>query len=56
MYLTVQGLVLRITNYNDNDALLSILTRDHDKLTVKARGAEAEKQPAGCTMSASCLQ
>ena len=45
MYLTVQGLVLRITNYNDNDALLSILTRDHDKLTVKARGLKRKNSP-----------
>ena len=38
MYLTVRGLVLRVTNYNDYDALLSVLTYGHGKLTVKARG------------------
>ena len=38
MYLTVQGLVTRVTTYNDTDALLQILTADHGSLTVKARG------------------
>ena len=27
MYMTVQGIVLRITDYNDKDALLTLLTR-----------------------------
>ena len=38
MYLTVRGLVLRVTPYNDTDALLSVLTHSHGKLTLKARG------------------
>lgn len=38
MYLTIQGLVLRVTPYNDADALLTVLTRDQGKLTLKARG------------------
>lgn len=38
MYLTIRGLVLRVTQYNDADALLSVLTPTHGKLTVKARG------------------
>ena len=38
MYLTIRGLVLRITDYNDRDALLTLLTGSHGKLTVKARG------------------
>ena len=37
MYLTVKGLVLRVTNYNDTDALLTVLTHKHGLLTVKAR-------------------
>ena len=45
MYLTVQGLVLRVTNYNDHDALLSILTHAHGKLTVKARGLRRKNSP-----------
>ena len=32
MYLTVQGLVLRVTAYNDTDALLTLLTGDHGKI------------------------
>ena len=27
MYLTIKGLVLRVTDYNEQDALLSLLTR-----------------------------
>ena len=38
MYLTTQGLVIRVTPYNDTDALLTLLTPNHGKLTVKARG------------------
>ena len=45
MYLTIQGLVLRITAYNDTDALLTVLTRSHGKLTVKARGLRRKSSP-----------
>ena len=38
MHLTVKALVLRVTDYNDRDALLTILSPNHGKLTVKARG------------------
>ncbi len=38
MYLTIRGLVLRVTDYNDRDALLTVLSPNHGKLTVKARG------------------
>ena len=38
MYLTTSGLVLRVTAYKDKDALLTLLTPNHGKLTVKARG------------------
>lgn len=37
MYLTIKGLVLRVTNYNDTDALLTVLTHEFGRLTVKAR-------------------
>lgn len=50
MYLNVPGLVLRITAYNDTDALLTILTPDHGKLTVKARGLRRKNSP----LSAPC--
>lgn len=45
MYLTIQGLVLRVTAYNDTDALLTVLSRDHGKLTVKARGLRRKNSP-----------
>lgn len=45
MYLTIQGIVLRITDYNDRDALLTVLTRQHGKLTVKARGLRRKNSP-----------
>lgn len=38
MYLKTQGIVLRETNYKEADKLLTVLTRDYGKRTVKARG------------------
>ena len=38
MYLTIQALVLRVVNYNDTDALLTVLSKTHGKITLKARG------------------
>lgn len=45
MYLTVRGLVLRVTRYNDKDALLTVLTQNEGKLTVKARGLSRKNSP-----------
>lgn len=45
MYLTTQGLVLRVTDYNDRDALLTLLTPEQGKLTVKARGLRRKNSP-----------
>jgi DNA repair protein RecO (recombination protein O) len=45
MYLTIKGLVLRVTDYNDRDALLTVLTGNHGKLTVKARGLRRKNSP-----------
>ncbi len=45
MYLTIQALVLRVTDYNDKDALLTLLTANHGKLTVKARGLRRKNSP-----------
>lgn len=54
MYLNVQALVLRVTDYNDRDALLTLLTREHGKLTVKARGLRRKNSPlvASCQLLA----
>lgn len=45
MYTTIQGLVLRVTAYNDTDALLTVLSRDQGKLTLKARGLRRKNSP-----------
>jgi len=45
MHLTIQGLVLRVTDYNDHDSLLTVLTRGYGKLTVKARGLRRKNSP-----------
>ena len=45
MFLTVRGIVLRVTDYNDRDALITLLTQDHGKLTVKARGLRRKNSP-----------
>lgn len=50
MYLKTNGLVLRISNYNDTDALLTILTAEYGILTVKARGVRRKNSP----LAASC--
>ena len=49
MYLTTQGLVLRVTAYHDSDALLTLLTPNHGKLTVKARGLRRKNSPLTAT-------
>ena len=50
MYLITPGLVLRVTAYNDRDALLTLLTPKYGKLTVKAKGLYRKNSP----LSAPC--
>lgn len=45
MYLTIRAIVLRVTDYNDRDALLTVLTQNHGKLTIKARGLRRKNSP-----------
>ena len=45
MYMTVQGIILRVTDYNEHDALLTLLTGRHGKLTIKARGLRRKNSP-----------
>ena len=45
MYITTQGLVLRVSDYKDHDALLTLLTREYGRLTVKARGLRRKNSP-----------
>ncbi len=52
MYLKTDGIVLRETQYKDNDKLLTLLTRDAGQLTAKARGVKSRssKLRAGCQL------
>ncbi len=45
MYLSTKGLVLRVTDYNDRDALLTLLTPEYGKITAKARGLRRKNSP-----------
>lgn len=45
MYLTVRAIVLRVSEYNDRDALLTVLTQNYGKLTIKARGLRRKNSP-----------
>ena len=38
MHISTQGLVLREVNYKESDKLLTVLTAEGGKRTVKARG------------------
>lgn len=52
MYLSTKGLVLRETQYKDNDKLLSVLSEDMGLITVKARGVKNKnsKLRSGCQL------
>jgi DNA repair protein RecO (recombination protein O) len=45
MYLKTIALVLRVSEYHDHDALLTLLTRDHGRITAKARGLRRKNSP-----------
>jgi len=45
MYLKLEGLVLRETEYADADKLLTVLTREHGKMTLRARGVRRKTSP-----------
>ena len=45
MYLTIQGLVLRVTPYNETDAMLTVLTRDQGRISLKARSLRRKNSP-----------
>lgn len=52
MYLTIRGLVTRVTPYNDTDAILTVLSDEQGKLAVKARGLRRKNSPltAACQL------
>ena len=45
MHIVTQGLVLRETNYKEADKILTVLTREWGKRTVKARGCRRRNSP-----------
>ena len=50
MYLKTKGLVLREVAYKESDKILTVLTEDHGKMTLKARGVRRSASP----MKAAC--
>lgn len=52
MYEKTEGIVLRETEYKDTDKLLTVLTREHGKITVKARGVKSgrSRSKAACQL------
>ena len=50
MYVTTQGLVLRVCPYNDTDAMLTILTAELGRISAKVRGLRRKNSP----LSAPC--
>ena len=50
MYLKTKGLVLREVAYKESDKILTVLTEDHGKMTLKARGVRRPASP----MKAAC--
>lgn len=41
MFLKTDGLVVRQVNYKDNDQILTVLTKEHGLMTLKARGVRS---------------
>ena len=54
MYFKTEGLVLRETEYKDADKLLTVLSRDRGRLTLRARGvrSRSSRLKSGCQLLA----
>ena len=54
MYIKTDGIVLREVAYQDSDKLLTVLTREYGKLTVRARGVRSSRSrsKAACQLLA----
>ena len=52
MYEKTEGIVLREIEYKDADKLLTVLTREHGKITLKARGVRSgrSRSKAACQL------
>ena len=48
MYIKTDGIVLREVAYQDSDKLLTVLTREYGKLTVRARGVRSSRSRSSC--------
>lgn len=55
MYATTRGLVLRETRYKEADRILTVLTQDRGKLTVKARGASRKGSRVAAASQTLCF-
>ncbi|MBR2716883.1 MAG: DNA repair protein RecO [Oscillospiraceae bacterium] len=54
MFATIKGLVLRETRYKEADRILTVLTEDRGKLTLKARGALRKGSRLGAASQTLC--
>ena len=54
MFATTRGLVLREVRYKEADRIMTLLTEDRGKLTVKARGALRKGSRLGAASQALC--
>ena len=54
MYIKTDGIILREVAYQDSDKLLTVLTREYGKLTVRARGVRSSRSrsKAACQLLA----
>ena len=54
MFLKTDGLVVRQVNYKDNDQILTVLTKEHGLMTLKARGvrSRASRLKGACQLLA----
>lgn len=54
MFFKTEGVVLREADYNDTDRMLTVLTRDSGRMTLKARGVRSSRSPlrAACQLLA----
>ncbi len=55
MYLKTQGLVLRVTEYRDSDAMLTVLTKEQGLMSFKARGVRSRRSQLKVCLPAAVL-
>lgn len=49
-----QGLILKTINLNDNDRIFTVLTKNHGKITVMAKGIRSQKHKCFSAMQLFC--